>query len=245
MMDEDRRDIKILGDSTVSGGFFKDLHITGDVTMNGSVDCISLKILGDCAVNDSLKTKAGTITGDLAVRNDLIAQSLKIRGDLSIGRNAVITDVQFLGDVRIDGDLSSEQIDIKGDLEVKGNCNSEIFKSKGDLKIDGLLNADEINIELYGNSKIREIGGDKISVRHGSKSLFKKLATSVFNGNHIGNLTTDTVEGDEIYLEYTTAKVVRGNDVITGPGCRIELLEYKNKFSQSDGAIVKENKKIV
>ena len=32
-------------------------------------------------------------------------------------------------------------------------------------------------------------------------------------------LTTDVIEDDEIYLEYTKSKIVRGKDIELGPGC--------------------------
>ncbi len=244
MDEENRRDIKILGDSTVSSGFYADMKITGDVVMDGDVDCINLMILGDCTANDNLKVKTGKITGDLDVAGSLTADDLDFKGDVTVGRDAAIGDSQFYGDVTIHGDLTTEKADIKGDLQVKGNCSSDVFKSCGDLQIGGLLSADDIDIELHGESKIGEIGGGRISIRRGSESLLRKWSSEAFGGSGIA-LTTDTIEGDEVYLEYTAAKTVCGNDVTIGPGCRIELVEYKDKYSQSDDAVVKQNKRII
>lgn len=38
----------------------------------------------------------------------------------------------------------------------------------------------------------------------------------------------ETIEGDDIHLELTRARVVRGNNVSIGSGCDIDLVEYKN-----------------
>ena len=57
-------------------------------------------------------------------------------------------------------------------------------------------------------------------------------------------LITDIIEGDEIYLEYTKAKIIRGNNVELGPGCEIELIEYKNSYKQDETAIVSTYKKM-
>ena len=53
---------------------------------------------------------------------------------------------------------------------------------------------------------------------------------------------TESVEGDDIYLEYTTAKVVRGNTVRLGAGCKIDLVEYKTSLEKASDCIVKEEK---
>ena len=58
------------------------------------------------------------------------------------------------------------------------------------------------------------------------------------------DFSTESIEGDEVYLEYTRTKVVRGNNVSIGPGCEVELVEYKNNFQQAKGAAVKDSKKI-
>ncbi|MCL6576409.1 hypothetical protein [Kyrpidia sp.] len=42
----------------------------------------------------------------------------------------------------------------------------------------------------------------------------------------------ETIEGDDIYLENTRARVVRGTRVQIGPGCQIGLLEYSEDFSK-------------
>ncbi len=60
-----------------------------------------------------------------------------------------------------------------------------------------------------------------------------------------GNLTTDVIEGDEIYLEYTTAKAVRGKNVTIGQGCNIELVEYVDNFNQHNDSVVRESKKMI
>lgn len=243
---ENRQDIKIVGDDSSAGGIFNNVTIVGNVTMNSSVDCIRIKAVGDCIVNDELKMESGSITGNLTVKNSLIADRLKIAGNLTTGINASIKHSSLYGDINIDGNFVGEKISARGFLTVKANCNADTFKSKCVFKINGLLNADEIDMELYGNSSIREIGGEKITIKKGSKSIFHKLFGTFMMPNNLynGNLTTDLIEGDELYLESTKAKIVRGKNVIIGPGCDIDLLEYSEKFNQLNDAVVKEKRKI-
>ena len=60
----------------------------------------------------------------------------------------------------------------------------------------------------------------------------------MFTPNGHSELVADIIEGDDIYLENTHAKVVRGNNITLGPGCEIAFVEYKNDFKQDKEATV-------
>ena len=79
--------------------------------------------------------------------------------------------------------------------------------------------------------------GHSFSLKSLIKFIFLSLAINT-------GLCAETIEGDEIYLEYTKAKVIRGNNVTIGEGCEIELVEYKSLFEKSDKSVVIENKKL-
>ena len=54
----------------------------------------------------------------------------------------------------------------------------------------------------------------------------------------------ERIADDEIYLENTTAQIVRGDTIELGPGCEIELAEYKNSFKVNKDSAVAEHKKV-
>ncbi|MGA8943178.1 MAG: hypothetical protein WB502_10735, partial [Thermoactinomyces sp.] len=58
------------------------------------------------------------------------------------------------------------------------------------------------------------------------------------------SLSADVIEGDEIELEYTRAKVVRGKNVKIGPGCKVDLVEYQDSYDADSDAEVKEAKQV-
>jgi hypothetical protein len=51
-------------------------------------------------------------------------------------------------------------------------------------------------------------------------------------------LTAQIIEGDYVYVEYTMAEIVRGTNVIIGPGCEIALVEYKTKLDRDKSSKV-------
>ena len=58
----------------------------------------------------------------------------------------------------------------------------------------------------------------------------------LFATGRSGDMTADSIEGDHLDLAYTTAKVVRGNHVRIGPGCKIDRVEYRQALTRSKDA---------
>lgn len=245
---EKRQNIKIVGDNSSAGGLFNNVSVVGNGIFNSSVDCAYIKATGDCTINGDLKSVTGVVAGSINIKGSLSADMFKVAGNMTVDDNTSIKNLITHGNTTIRGNISSEKIDANGYFTIEGNCNSEVFKSKSIvMKLNGLLNADDIDIQIYGRSAVREIGGEKIMIRGGSESIFKrlKLIKSMLYDACKGDLTTDVIEGDEIYLEYTTAKAVRGKNVTIGQGCNIELVEYVDNFNQHSDSVVRESKKMI
>lgn len=174
-----------------------------------------------------------SIRGEAKVTGGIDCGQLKVMGTLSVVGNLTMKTSKVMGTLGVTGDVSGEDIKVMGEMNVKGNCNAESYQSRGAFDIDGLLNAGTVKIILHGHSRVKEIGGDTICVKP-NFTLF----SSGFR-----QLTVDTVEGDDIDLQYTSARVVRGNRVKIGPGCEIESVEYTTDLRLDDDAKVSQQAK--
>ena len=222
-----KSDLKIYGSGSSAGGKFNRVTIMGEGRINGDVDCINLKIYGEGEVNGNLKAEDTVdIKGQTEIKGDLKAKNIKIQGE-----------------IEVDGDLFVDEAKITGNIRADRDCNAEIFTLEGGFTIDGLLNADMLKINLYWPSKAREIGGSEITIKKDGKLSFLGLKNMIQPSGH-NELTVDIIEGDDIYLENTAAKVVRGNNITIGSGCKIELVEYKESFKQDKGAEIGTHRKI-
>lgn len=241
-----RHNLKIAGEGTASGGFYDKIAVSGKADINGDFDCIDFKISGACDVNGNLKSKTGKISGEVKIKGNLESEEFKISGNSNIQGDVAVKRIKVQGGTNIGGNISSEEVNLFGEIKVEGDCNAEVFLSRGAFTIGGLLNAGELNIVLYSKSKATEIGGEKITIKKGITSKIKKIIKSIFPPSDLFDikLYAESIEGDDIYLEDTKAKVVRGNNVIIGEGCEIELVEYKNSFEQLGNCKVLENKKV-
>jgi cytoskeletal protein CcmA (bactofilin family) len=219
-------DLKINGSGSAAGGRYTSVFIKGNGRIEGDLDCVYLEINGQCNMNGNVK-----------------AGSVKVHGISSIKGNLETEKAKIHGTTDIEGNLSVEKAETYGSISVDGDCNAEVFKIEGTFEIEGLLNAGELELSLYGPSSAREIGGEKITVKRKGKYDLWGIKSLIMPGVN-KELTVDIIEGDDIYLENTIAKVVRGNNITIGSGCKIDLVEYKDNFKQNEESDVGTHKKI-
>lgn len=227
MSNENLNDLIGSGVGDSAGGKYRNVIISGVMGVKGDVECTDFKCSGVSRVNGSIKAESILINGVNNVNGDIKCKELTVEGSLNVAHG-----------------VSAEKIQIYGALKVNYELNSEIFISRGGFTINGLLNAETIDINLYTKCRAREIGGQSINVckdNTNNTNFFEKILETIGIPT---KLFVETIEGDDIYIEHTNAKIVRGNNVKIGPGSNIDIVEYKDKFEKSENTNVKEFKKI-
>ncbi|AJS59533.1 hypothetical protein [Paenibacillus sp. IHBB 10380] len=218
-----RNDLRIIGTTTSVGGFYQNVSITGECQINGDVDCRRLSLTGEANVAGNLRVEDMKITGECMVNGSLDGLSLRGRGE-----------IQTTSGLRI------ERIKFTGDLDVLGDCEAEELQLSGAVHVEGLLSADRLNINLFGPSHAREVGGSLIVIKH-SKSG-KLLNLMKLKGKVL--FETGLIEGDSVELQHTKANMVRGERVIIGTDCEIQTVEYRDTLEIHKSAIVKHQIKL-
>jgi cytoskeletal protein CcmA (bactofilin family) len=241
MIKQDRQDLVINGSGSSSGGVFHYVKINGDGQISGNIDCMEFKVNGSNRVNGNVKANLIKVNGISTIEGTVDADELTINGQADIGGDMSVRQLKLHGKSDIGGNLTGDNVDIGGELTVHMDCEAEKFVSKGSFAINGLLNAGNIEVHLYGPCKVREIGGEIINVKKAGFAWgLQKIIHTLFP-NLENRLFADMIEGDDIYLEYTTAKTVRGGRVSIGPGCEIGSIEYRDHFELDKGALVNEH----
>lgn len=240
MEQEHGGDLVISGSGSVGGGVYKLVKISGSGKVGGDVECEEMKVSGAGKLDGNVKTGNAKISGSSTVGGSLRAETLEVSGSSEIDDDLAASSLHVSGSMKAAKNLSGDDVRFKGSIKVAENCAADTFRATGSFKIGGLLNADNIDIELYGESSVKEIGGEQIQVQKKDKIFPFNLVHSFRSPK----LSVDVIEGDHIHLESTEAKVVRGSDIHIGPDCHIDLVEYKNDFQQNGNARVKGSKKI-
>lgn len=235
---ENDGNVSISGQGNVTGGTYGAVTINGAGSIKGDIACSVLRVNGAGTTDGNVKADTLVVNGTSSFGGEVQAAEMTVNGDASVTKGAGVGRLKVKGRCFIGGGLAAHDVDSKGELTVGGDLESDTFRSEGVFSVGGLLNSGEIDIRLLGPGRAREIGGERISVRQGSgiASIFKLFAEK--------RLTADTIEGDEVYLECVTAKIVRGARVEVGEGCDIELVEYTEDFKRSAGATVRAANKV-
>jgi cytoskeletal protein CcmA (bactofilin family) len=217
--------LSVTGNGSAAGGTYDRAKIVGEYSVQGDLACGRLSVLGNLDVEGGLKTERVNLCGELKVRGDMASQSLKAAGA-----------------IKVDGNYIAETLSIYGELAVEGSCEAERLDLRGVIA-GGMLNAGTIDIRLFfGESKLKEIGGETIAVRRAGMLDWRRLVKPFLTGGEA--LIAETIEGDNIYLEHTKAAAVRGTNVRIGPGCEIDWLEYRNEYRADPRSSVKHFAKI-
>ncbi|BFH65527.1 hypothetical protein [Paenibacillus azoreducens] len=235
-----RGDMKITGNSHSNGGSFDNVKIMGDAVINSDTHCELFKCLGNSEVKGSLHAGNTSCNGTMKVAETMSSGSVKIQGELRVGNELTAESISVTGELAVGGRMSVEKARITGELHVNADCEMEELKVQGSVEVNGMLNAEQVDLKLYGHSRMRELVGGQITVKkHYSLPLIGKFIPGTE-----GALTAETIEGDTIVLENTRAAVVRGRRVMIGGGCRIGLVEYRDEFEQDQGSSVSQSAKI-
>ncbi|WP_256759713.1 hypothetical protein [Cohnella sp. WQ 127256] len=213
-----KTDLIINGVSTAGGGVYEKVKIDGIGTVEGNLTSSTLDANGITKIKGDLQT--GALDGD---------GILKIFGNLSAGKTLMD------GQMSVKGNYRADHLTLNGILNISGNCEIESFEVEGAFEIKGLLNAGRMNVKLQGRGKAHEIGVESMQVRRASRSVWSKLWQWMLP-KFTPELQAETIEGDDIDLEFTEARVVRGNRIIIGKGCNIELVEYRTELKAHPSA---------
>lgn len=245
-MDESSKnlgDLRISGAGDANGGKFNIVRVSGAGDINGDVECEEFHSSGSSDLKGSLKARIVRISGASDIKGNVTAEEIRISGSSDIKGDVTTKKIRISGSSDIRGNLRGGYVEISGASDINGDCDAETFNARGGFDIGGLLNSDVVDIEIYGRCRVREIGGEKVKVVIGGDAGFlNKIVKYIFNKKEM--LETSIIEADDIYLERTKCKIVRGKNVVIGPECEIGTVEYKDTIKVSTDSSVEKQVKI-
>lgn len=230
-----RADIKISGAGGIVTGPYRNIGVDGSATLSGDIDCVKLKVNGAADGTGTLKAESIVVNGSFGHQGSVTTGAVRVAGTARFG-TLEAGGVSVAGTLDVE-ELSAGEVKVSGFLSASGDCEAERFKTIGGFKIGGLLNAGSVDVELYGQCSAREIGGESIHVRP-NKGTMRRWVSKLIPGI-ADRLTAESIEGDDVRLEATTAAAVRGRAVVIGRDCVIDLVEYAEQYSAAPEATVK------
>ncbi len=229
------KELRTAGSCRVAGDVRAELMKTaGSCTIEGDVHADEVKIAGTQTVEGSLKAKEITSAGSLKVSEDVEAEKFLSRGGFEIG-----------------GLLSAEEVKIElggGKVTEIGGTRIEVRRRgrpfwgwRREPRVHIHMRRGPEGLEETLESIFEDLGriGEEVS-----RAVGEGLEHAFGWSRGSGYLEADAIEGDEIFLENTKARVVRGKKIQIGEGCEIESVEYSESLEVAPGAQVKEQRKV-
>ena len=244
-------DMKISGSSTMPGGEYGSVSISGAGKVYGSLKCEELhcsgaaKVQGDVDCAGELHTSgAGKIAGSvrcgsLSASGDFSAQSVQVEGLASVSGSLRTERALTADELSASGSLEAGSVHCRafrasGSCRVSGDIEAETAALSGAVQIGGLLNAETVEISANPAVRIHAIGGGTIRVLQKDTAVILGLFRAGSGCARVGS-----IEGDEIELEDVEAEIVRGRNVRIGEGCRIGCVEYSGTLTAAPGTVGK------
>ena len=228
--------IHISGSGRVAadGSEYDEVRISGSGRISGTLHCKSIGVSGSGRFEDAVVCEGDTrMSGSGHFDGDLDSNTVHVSGAGKFARSVRCNQMRVSGAVKVGGNVDGGDITLSGAANIDGGVNAEHIRISGVSTIGGLLNAEHIEIRLGGLNQISEIGCSRLEVvpdgaltRGFHFSLFGKR----FGTGGARTLETNIIEGDELLLCDTRAKVVRGKLVQIGPGCEIGRVEYTDRL---------------
>ena len=242
-MENLKGNLHIDGMGTSAGGEFDTINIDGIGTITGKVLASKVDVDGAGKFQETVISDEINVAGTANFKDEITTQLFKADGMVNVTGDTTATEVFIAGKANFGGSLKSEGIKIEGLCDIRGDCETEVFDLEGRIKINGQLNGDAIRINTFYKSEIGEIVGSAIEVKR-SSNVVSQVFAKVFDIVSDNNLAVNTIEGDNISIDYTDARVVRGEHIVIGEHCNIQLVEYTGSFKQHPRAKIGESRKI-
>lgn len=237
--------MNIAGSGSLPGGIYTEsIHISGSGKINGDVSCLDLIIAGSGHIHGNIHSDGSFRTsgsahaeGNVEAKEFAVSGSCHIDGTVSVNGCAAISgSMKCLS-------LTANEIQISGGCTIDGDLTAEVARIRGGVRSDGLLNAEDIEIHFSHGARFGSIGGSKIRIVPNADANKRGFLRFLFGKSRKagdGNMEVlESIEGDEIYLEYVTAETVSGRIVTIGPGCQIGTLTYSESADISPEAEVR------
>lgn len=163
---------------------------------------------------------SGKITGNCKAESIHISGSGKAQGTIEVN------ELKVSGSGSFEQKVIAKEIIASGAIQFREDCEADSISVSGSISCSGTLNADTLDADC-GGSKFKEICGDKIKIKS------KNNVTVV-----------ESIEATSIDLYGVQCEFVSGQDIIIGPKCEVNVVEYSGTLSISSNAMIRKVIKI-
>ena len=257
--------LKVSGSGRLNGNVKTfEMKVSGKVDLEETLVSQVLKVSGSLKSNGSIHCQEELkVSGQLKNSQHIAAQNLKVSGKLSTEGSVEVTDGHISGVYRsetltvkqgkisgiatINKSLSAHELKVSGHLTVGDSIEAEQLKVTGRLNCEGFINSEKVELEGNSKSTFNEIGASEVKIiRYYHRYPINSVFSSMINGlsEMFGSsykVSGNLIEADSVYVESANIKKISGHDVVIGPNCIIDEVDYTGTLSVDKESLVKQS----
>lgn len=258
--DVDAHLIKTAGSCRIDGNVkVKEMKTAGSCRVAGDVDAERIKTAGSCTIEGDVRAGEVKIAGSHIVEGTLRGKEITSAGSLRVSDGVEAEKFLSRGGFEIGGLLSAEEVKIElggGKVAEIGGARIEVRRRgpfwnwrrrrehRRSPHMDAHIHEKRVKLGEALEDVFEEIGhiGEEVERAVGESLGYAFSHSWPGRGSH--HLEANTIEGDEIFLEDTRARVVRGKKIQIGEGCEIGTIEYSESLEIHPSSSVSKQVKV-
>ncbi|MBO4653588.1 MAG: hypothetical protein J5649_09770 [Lachnospiraceae bacterium] len=219
------------------GGSYEDLHLSGSVSMLGPIKVDVMRMNGDFFGEYTLKVGTLHATGSMRVPQMRCTSAFwygnsAVRTKLQVSQHLSISG-QFIGE----GSIIAPVVRMNGTVSYSGPITAKEITAYGTLTL-GQLDANAIHLGFSERGLCAGIKGKQIVLVPRKPGILERMFLPPRSVNNTFLTVSEGITGDNIVLEHVITNTVSGNDVIIGPGCKVNKVYYRDHIYIDEAAFV-------
>lgn len=188
------------------------------------------------------KCKSISINGIGKIKDDFDADSFFVRGIGKVIGKSISNEIKVDGICRFKNNVIVKKFVCNGIAIVKKDMEAQEIIVNGGLYEKGSITSDIVKIYFENSSFVSNIYGDNIEIKRVNHKniIIPEFLLCLFTGSRVihGKFLCSTIECTSLYVENVYAKCIKARDVVLGPGCKVDYVEYQNNYECDKGSQV-------
>ncbi|MGL5634607.1 MAG: hypothetical protein ACRCX8_15380 [Sarcina sp.] len=221
----------------VKGGEYDDVTLLGNAKIKGDVTAKVVEISGIGNIGGEITAENLMISGTFLGEKDVnLKNSINSKGTTTLNKGLNCTEIIGLGELTVKGNCKFTNAKIMGKFSSKGIITGNKLSIMGQVDMSSDIRVNDVQIEFLEKSNVNDIIADNIAIqtkKEEKKGLLGKLQLKT-------KFKCNEIRAKNVCIENVDCKVIVADVVEIGENCKVERVEYIDKFEFDKSSEVKE-----
>ncbi|MGL4740075.1 MAG: hypothetical protein ACRC41_04625 [Sarcina sp.] len=234
---EENSNLEVKAFEVAKGGKYDDVTLLGNAKIKGAVTASVVEVSGIGNIGGEIEADTLLVSGSFSADKDVtLENSLNSKGASTFNKALVCEEITALGELTIKGNCKFDNAKIIGKFISKGIITGNKFQVMGQVDMSSDIRVNDVEIEFLEKSNANDIIADNVKIetkQEEKKGLLGKLQLKT-------KFKCNEIRAKNIYIENVDCKVIVGDVIRIGENCKVERVEYIDKFEFDKSSEVKE-----